>query len=103
MKKTLFSLAAASSVIALALSLASPIYAQTDSTGSSYTGSSTDTSGTTNGSMSTSTTNSSTSSTTPGLPNTGAGGDAAANAALLLTSGLVAIGGTVLVARKLAV
>ncbi|MDB5237904.1 MAG: hypothetical protein JWM46_174 [Candidatus Kaiserbacteria bacterium] len=41
-----------------------------------------------------------TASTTPGVGNTGAGGDSAANMLLLGTSALVAIGGTAYLARK---
>jgi hypothetical protein len=37
---------------------------------------------------------------TPGVPNTGAGGDASMNMALLVTSGLLAAGGGLYLARK---
>lgn len=109
MKNTIASLASASVVVALGLSLVAPVSAQTtgttygDTTGtnnSTVTTASSTTNGTTgttdtSGSMTTDTTN-------PGLPNTGAGGDAAMNFAILLGTGLLAVGGTVLAARKLA-
>lgn len=41
----------------------------------------------------TTTTTGTTSTTSPGVPNTGAGGDAAANALALAVTGLVALGG----------
>ena len=93
MKKTLTSLATASSVVAIALALSAPIYAQT-----TY-----DTSGTATTSATTDTTNTgaTTNTSATALPNTGAGGEAATNAAILLTSGLVAVGGATLLARKM--
>jgi hypothetical protein len=107
MKKTFVSLATASGVVALALTFAAPLYAQTNTTGSSTlntTGGVTNTSNTSGtGIVNTSGTGASTNSTVnPGLPNTGAGGQAAENAALLLSSGIIAVGGTLLIARKLA-
>lgn len=38
--------------------------------------------------------------TTPGLPDTGAGGDAAQNLAIVLASGAVLVGGAFLLARR---
>lgn len=40
--------------------------------------------------------------TSPGLPNTGLGGDAALNFGLLLSSGLIAVAGTVYALRRYA-
>jgi hypothetical protein len=114
MKKTISALLTASLVVAFAFAFVGSVGAQTvysTNTGSSLNSTTTDNStgsGSASGSVSGSgsgsvnTTSTSTSSTSPGLPNTGAGGDAAMNFALLLSSGLIAVGATVLLARKLA-
>jgi hypothetical protein len=95
MKKIIAALATGSLVVALALTLVAPVGAQvtTDSTATTTTTGTTDTTG--SGTATTDT-------TSPGLPDTGAGGDAAMNFAILLSSGLIAVGATVLLARKLA-
>src|SRR4051812_19959224 len=105
MKKLFASLGTLAVVAALALSLAAPAHAQlpgttdTSGTATSTTGGTgstggTGTSGGTSGTSGTDTTN-------PGLPNTGAGGEAATNLAILLGTGLIAIGGTAVLGRKL--
>jgi hypothetical protein len=47
-------------------------------------------------------TNDATGTTSPGLPNTGVGGNAAVNTAVLLASGLVVLGGVALLSRRTA-
>ncbi|MBX4197872.1 hypothetical protein KW782_00890 [Candidatus Parcubacteria bacterium] len=42
------------------------------------------------------------STTSPGLPNTGVGGEAAKNLSILLASGLVVVGGIILLSRRMA-
>lgn len=108
MKKTLASLAVASLIVALGLVVVTPAHAQlysnTSGSGSSMSTSGTSTTGGT-GSMSSSTsgmTGTTTGSTTPGLPNTGAGGNAATNMSLLLGSGLIVVGGAVYLTRRFA-
>ncbi len=78
----------------------------TDTTASGTTGLTSgtpDTSGAANNNTTNATTNATPdASANPALPNTGAGGEAATNVAILLASGLIAVGGTVLLTRKLA-
>lgn len=76
-------------------------FAQTYGTGASVTGSTTytNTAGTGSSITGTSTTHGAT-STTPGVPNTGAGGNAAVNFAVLGAAALVAAGGAAYLARK---
>lgn len=50
----------------------------------------------------TTTTDMSDATTSPGLPDTGLGGDAAMNLGILLASGLVVVGGIALLARRFA-
>jgi hypothetical protein len=81
-------------------------YGTTGSTGSSGTGASAASPTTnTSGTAGSATTNSSSgttgsSSTTPGVPNTGAGGDAAANLAVLGASAIVVAGGAAYLASR---
>ncbi len=92
MKKTIAALLTASMVFAFAFTLVGSVGAQTlDATST--------TSGTVTGDSSTVLGDDTTS---PGLPDTGAGGDSAMNIAILLSSGLLAVGATVLLARKFA-
>ncbi len=59
-----------------------------------------DTTGTSGTGTSVTGTSAASSSTTPGVPNTGAGGDATTNLAVLGVSALVAAGGAAYLARK---
>ncbi len=52
--------------------------------------------------MDTTATSSMDATTSPGLPDTGVGGEAAMNLGILLASGLVVIGGVALLARRFA-
>jgi hypothetical protein len=101
MKKIITALAAVSLVFAFAL--ATTAHAQltsTSTTNSTLSGTTTSGGGTT-GTSDSGTVLGDTAS--PGLPNTGAGGDAATTVAILLATGLLAIGGTVVAARRLAI
>jgi hypothetical protein len=80
-------------------------YGTTGSTGSSGTGASaasptTNTSGTAGSATTNSSSGTTGSSTTPGVPNTGAGGDAAANLAVLGASAIVVAGGAAYLASR---
>jgi hypothetical protein len=93
MRKTLTALAAASLVLALTFAFVGAVGAQTtDTSGTLYSTTTT-----------TGTTDTDTGTTSPGLPDTGFGGDAAVNMALLLSSGLIALGGSYFLARKFTV
>jgi hypothetical protein len=98
MKTTLLKLAGVTFALALVLSVAGSVSAQTTGTTDN---SSAATTTTTNNTTDTSGTGATTDTSTPGLPDTGMGGDAAMNYAVLLSSGLIAVGATVLLARKL--
>jgi len=65
-------------------------------TGAIASAQTTDTSGT----ASTTTTGTENTTATPGVPNTGAGGDAATNWAILAVTGIVVIGGVAYLMRK---
>lgn len=112
MNKTSTSLAAASVIVAFALALVAPVSAQTYGGPAPAYGapgvSSTDTqvqSGTvTPGApLPPGASVAPEGTVSPGLPNTGAGGNAAVNYAILLSAGLIAVGGTVYLARKFAI
>ena len=65
-----------------------------------YTSPSTDTTGSTGTMSATSTTGSAGMVTTPGIPNTGAGGNAAANIMTLVVSAIIAVGGATYLTRE---
>jgi hypothetical protein len=92
----LIALGTLSLVMAFSLVVVPLVSAQTTNTDQTYT--TTNTTNTTGTSTDTGTTD--TSTTTPGLPNTGLGGSAALNLGILLTSGLVVLGGVALLARR---
>jgi len=112
MKQRIAQLAGSALIGSLLLAGASSAFAQTyGSSGTTGTGStvtpaanttgSNGTNGTgTTGTMSSSSTTGTNGSTTPGIPNTGAGGDTAANIALLTTSGIVVLGGAAYLLRR---
>jgi hypothetical protein len=70
-----------------------------NASGVTNTTNATDTSSSAN-SGSNGTANANGSTSVPGLPNTGAGGDAVANTAIILTSGLVLIGASIYLMRR---
>ncbi len=84
---------AALSILSLAFAVTNVVGAQTLNT---TTGASTTMTQSTPGTTGTMTTNAS----APGLPNTGTGADAAANAAILLLTGLVAVAGVGYLVRR---
>ncbi len=101
MKTTSIGKIAAGSALtgALLLTGAGLVFAQTATTtgtmGPTYTGAAATGTDTTLGSSTAGVTG-----TTPGVPNTGAGGDAASNLAMLGVAALVAIGGAAYLSRK---
>lgn len=93
---TFAKLASATLALALVLAFAVPAFAQTSTTTATTTMTSTTTPTATDVGTTTD------DALTPGLPNTGAGGDAATTATVLALSGLVLAGGAVLLARRYA-
>ena len=103
MKKRFVALATSGAVLAALLAINNVTYAQTSATNTSsmYTSPSSAAANTnTTGSSGLTGSTSINGSTTPGLPNTGAGGNAFATEMGILVAGLVAIGGSLYLARQ---